>query len=95
MKYGCMYTNICVQVSMCTNAIREEYSPISRKYLIPRARVHVCTWAAKGLSTNCRRKEGDVMRVFRERKYKKERTLERENLGFGCGGERKGGWVWN
>ena len=33
------YTCTCVYVH---NAIREEYSPISGKNLIPRARVHVC-----------------------------------------------------
>jgi len=33
--------NIHVHVSMCAYAIREEYSPVSGEYLIPRVRVHV------------------------------------------------------
>jgi len=47
------------------------------KYLTPRARV--CTCAAKELVVDYRMKEGGVMMVFRERKYKEERNLEREN----------------
>jgi len=75
MKYTFTCTNIRVHVCMCTYAIREEYSPISGKYSIPRVRVHVCMWAAKGLAVDCRRKDEVLERCFRDRKCKEEREI--------------------
>ena len=65
---------------MCTYATREEHSPISEKYPIPRARVHVCACGQpRGWSWTVR---GSCGEVFQREKYKEERNLERENQGF-------------
>ena len=77
MIYACMYTNIRVQVCMCTYAIRKGYSPISEK---SRYHVHVCTCVhvcSQGLAMDCKRQ---LWRGILERENAKKREKSREKI---------------
>jgi len=75
---------------MCTNASKEEYSPISEKYPIPYARVQPRGW----LWTVGGRRE--LWRGVLERENAKKGKKPRERkLGFFFRGERKRVWKWD
>ena len=72
-----MCINICVHVCVhiCNTGRILAYIG---NYPIPHA--CVCTWATKGLSTDSEKKEGGVVRIFREIKYKEKREFKREKI---------------